>query len=156
MKDFDFRRMYCLIKAFGKVRRGILQKKILKKNTFEAGICMKTNNSMTKCPEQIGHLCLRFGHFCLTDTNYAEIRCEFTWYISGSNSKKWHEVQMLLPLTPVRLKRHATKLFGRKVGVACGKDRFTYREFNERAKDRKRKACYNHLLCFLNLAPPRS
>ena len=52
------------------------------------------------------------------------------------------------------LKRHATKLFGRKVGVACGKDRFTYREFNERAKDRKRKACYNHLLCPLNLAPP--
>src|SRR5271157_3589720 len=40
---------------------------------------------------------------------------------------------MLLPLTPVRLKRHAAKLFGRKIGVVCGEDRFTYREFNERA-----------------------
>ncbi len=40
---------------------------------------------------------------------------------------------MLLPLTPVRLKQHAAKVFGRKVGVVCGEDRFTYREFNERA-----------------------
>jgi len=40
---------------------------------------------------------------------------------------------MLLPLTPVRLKRHAARLFGRKVGVVCGDARFTYREFNERA-----------------------
>src|SRR5208283_2411942 len=40
---------------------------------------------------------------------------------------------MLLPLTPVRLKRHAARLFGRKIGVVCGEDRFTYREFNERA-----------------------
>jgi len=40
---------------------------------------------------------------------------------------------MLLPLTPVRLKRHAAQLFGRKVGVVCGDDRFTYRQFNERA-----------------------
>src|SRR5208282_3650673 len=40
---------------------------------------------------------------------------------------------MLLPLTPVRLKQHAARLFGRKVGVVCGDDRFTYREFNERA-----------------------
>ena len=40
---------------------------------------------------------------------------------------------MQLPLTPVRLKRHAAKIFGRKVGVVCGEDRFTYREFNERA-----------------------
>jgi len=40
---------------------------------------------------------------------------------------------VLLPLTPVRLKRHAAQVFGRKVGVVCGDDRFTYREFNERA-----------------------
>ena len=40
---------------------------------------------------------------------------------------------MLLSLTPVRLKRHAAQLFGCKVGVVCGEDRFTYREFNERA-----------------------
>ena len=40
---------------------------------------------------------------------------------------------MLLPLTPVRLKRHAAKLFGHKVGVVCGEERFTYAQFNERA-----------------------
>jgi hypothetical protein len=78
MKDFNFRRMCRLINAFGKVRRGILQEKDFEKNTFEAGICLKTNKSMTICPEKIGHLCLRFGHFRLTDTNFAEIQCEFT------------------------------------------------------------------------------
>src|SRR5208282_3617778 len=52
------------------------------------------------------------------------------------------EVQMLLPLTPVRLKRHAAQLFGRKVGVVCGEDRFTYRQFNERA-DRLSAALLN-------------
>jgi fatty-acyl-CoA synthase len=40
---------------------------------------------------------------------------------------------LLLPLTPVRFKRHAAQIFGRKVGVVCGVQRFTYREFNERA-----------------------
>ena len=40
---------------------------------------------------------------------------------------------MVLPLTPVRLKRHAAQVFGRKVGVVCEDLRFTYREFNERA-----------------------
>jgi fatty-acyl-CoA synthase len=40
---------------------------------------------------------------------------------------------MQIPLTPVRLKRHAAQLFGRKVGIVCGGRRFTYREFNERA-----------------------
>jgi hypothetical protein len=39
---------------------------------------VKTNKSMTKCPGKIGHLCIRFGHFRLTDTNFAEIRGEFT------------------------------------------------------------------------------
>jgi hypothetical protein len=53
-------------------------KKILNKNTFEAGIYMKTNKYLTKCPEKIGHLCLRFGHFRLSETNFAEIRGEFT------------------------------------------------------------------------------
>jgi hypothetical protein len=43
MKDLDFRRMCRLINAFGKVRRGKLQENNLKLNTFEAGICMKTN-----------------------------------------------------------------------------------------------------------------
>jgi fatty-acyl-CoA synthase len=40
---------------------------------------------------------------------------------------------MVLPLTPVRLKRHAAQLFGRKQGVVCGEERFTYREFDERS-----------------------
>jgi fatty-acyl-CoA synthase len=39
---------------------------------------------------------------------------------------------MLLPLTPVRLKRHAARIFGSKIGVVCDDHRFTYREFNER------------------------
>jgi fatty-acyl-CoA synthase len=39
---------------------------------------------------------------------------------------------MNLPLTPVRFKRHAAELYGRKTGVVCGDDRFTYDEFNER------------------------
>ncbi len=39
---------------------------------------------------------------------------------------------MVLPLTPVRLKRHAARVFGNKVGVVCESQRFTYREFNER------------------------
>ncbi|HEV2493870.1 MAG TPA: fatty acid--CoA ligase [Terriglobia bacterium] len=39
---------------------------------------------------------------------------------------------MILPLTPVRLKRHAAQLFGGKLGVVCEGSQFTYREFNER------------------------
>jgi fatty-acyl-CoA synthase len=39
---------------------------------------------------------------------------------------------MVLPLTPVRLKRHAARIFGNKIGVVCEDHRFTYREFNER------------------------
>lgn len=39
---------------------------------------------------------------------------------------------MILPLTPVRLKRHAARLFGQKEGVICGAQRFTYAQFNER------------------------
>ena len=39
---------------------------------------------------------------------------------------------MILPLTPVRLKRHAARVFGNKIGVVCEDHRFTYREFNER------------------------
>src|SRR5207245_4026932 len=46
--------------------------------------------------------------------------------------KSFHEVSMVLPLTPVRLKRHAARIFGRKEGVICEQRRFTYGEFNER------------------------
>ena len=39
---------------------------------------------------------------------------------------------MILPLTPVRFKRHAAQVVGSKEGVVCEDQRFTYREFNER------------------------
>jgi acyl-CoA synthetase (AMP-forming)/AMP-acid ligase II len=39
---------------------------------------------------------------------------------------------MILPLTPVRLKRHAARIFGKKEGVVCENLRFTYRQFDER------------------------
>jgi fatty-acyl-CoA synthase len=39
---------------------------------------------------------------------------------------------MIIPLTPVRLKRYAAQVFGHKEGVVCGSHRFTYRQFNER------------------------
>ncbi|MGH9469366.1 MAG: AMP-binding protein, partial [Terriglobia bacterium] len=39
---------------------------------------------------------------------------------------------MLLPLTPVRFKAHAARLYGRKRAIVCGARRFTYAEFNER------------------------
>src|SRR6266568_7564621 len=39
---------------------------------------------------------------------------------------------MIIPLTPVRFKRHAARVFGSKLGVVCEDLRFTYREFNER------------------------
>ncbi len=40
---------------------------------------------------------------------------------------------MVLPLTPVRFKRHAAQIYGRKIGVVCGEQRFTYAQFNDRA-----------------------
>jgi fatty-acyl-CoA synthase len=39
---------------------------------------------------------------------------------------------VILPLTPVRFKRHAARIFGRKEGVVCEAQRFTYAEFSER------------------------
>src|SRR5438445_11505196 len=39
---------------------------------------------------------------------------------------------MIIPLTPVRFKRHAARVFGGKLGVVCEDLRFTYREFDER------------------------
>ena len=39
---------------------------------------------------------------------------------------------MVLPLSPVRFKSHAARIFGRKTAVVCGDERFTYREFDER------------------------
>src|SRR5271165_3392065 len=57
---------------------GNTAKKDFKIYTFEAGMCMKTNKSKTKCPKRFGHLRLSFGHFRLTDTNFAEFRGEIT------------------------------------------------------------------------------
>lgn len=39
---------------------------------------------------------------------------------------------MILPLTPVRFKLHAARVFGAKQAVVCDDSRFTYREFDER------------------------
>lgn len=39
---------------------------------------------------------------------------------------------MVLPLTPVRFKQHAARIFGSKTGVICGELRMSYQEFNER------------------------
>ena len=39
---------------------------------------------------------------------------------------------MVLPLTPIRFKERAARLFGDKVGVVCGDGRFTYGEFADR------------------------
>ena len=40
---------------------------------------------------------------------------------------------MNLPLTPVRFKRHAARIYGDKIGVVCGDQRFTYSQFSDRA-----------------------
>jgi hypothetical protein len=54
------------------------RKKDFNKKGFKAGMYMKTNNSKTNFPKTNGHLCLRFGHFCLTKADSAEIRGEST------------------------------------------------------------------------------
>jgi hypothetical protein len=79
-----------LIKALGKVRRGKLQEKNLNKNTFEAGMCMETNKSMTKWLEKVGHFCLSFGHFRLTNTNSAEFWGEFTVAYNNPHERNSH------------------------------------------------------------------
>jgi len=40
---------------------------------------------------------------------------------------------MNVPLTPIRFKRRAANLYGRKIGVVCGSERFTYQQFSKRA-----------------------
>ncbi len=39
---------------------------------------------------------------------------------------------MILPLTPVRFKRHAARIFGKKEGIVCENLRLTYSQFDER------------------------
>ena len=50
---------------------------------------------------------------------------------------------MILPLTPVRLKRYAAQVFGSKDGVVCDQQRFIYRQFDERC-DRLSNALRKH------------
>jgi len=40
---------------------------------------------------------------------------------------------MNIPLTPIRFLRYASQQYPRKVGVVCGADQFTYKEFSDRA-----------------------
>ena len=58
---------------------------------------MKTNKTMTKCPEKVGHFCLSFGHFRLTDTNFAEIRSEFTVAYNNPHGHKTACARMWRP-----------------------------------------------------------
>jgi len=81
-KDFNFRRMCCLINAFGRFGRESCKKDVTK-NTFEAVMCMKTNKYKTKCLEQIRtfmskirtllpnrhELCRNSGRICYETTN---------------------------------------------------------------------------------------
>ena len=39
---------------------------------------------------------------------------------------------MFVPLTPIRCLHRAVDLFGKKIGVVCGKKQFTYKEFGDR------------------------
>ena len=40
---------------------------------------------------------------------------------------------MNVALTPVRFKQHAVRVHGKKIGVVCGEERFSYKEFGQRA-----------------------
>src|SRR5208283_2556445 len=57
---------------------GNTAKKKNKNSTFKAGMCMKTKETQTICPKKVGHFCLSFGHFRLTDMSFAEIRGELS------------------------------------------------------------------------------
>jgi len=41
---------------------------------------------------------------------------------------------MVIPLTPIRFLYRGVDLFGKKIGVVCGANRFTYAQFGERAE----------------------
>src|ERR1043166_9072401 len=41
---------------------------------------------------------------------------------------------MIVPLTPIRCMHRAVDLYGKKVGVVCGSQRFTYAEFGDRCE----------------------
>ncbi len=52
--------------------------------TFEAGMCMKTNDRKTQCPKKIRLLGLDFRHFSITDTRFAQ-KCGFAMTICYVN-----------------------------------------------------------------------
>src|SRR5215831_4633685 len=54
---------------------------------------------------------------------------------------------MNVSLTPVRFKRHAARIHGKKIGVVCGDQRFTYKEYSDRANQ------LSHALRELGIAP---
>jgi hypothetical protein len=70
--------MWRLISAFGKVWKGNTAKQKNKKSTFKAGMYMKTKETQTICPKKVGHFCLSFGHFRLTNTSFTEIPGELS------------------------------------------------------------------------------
>lgn len=72
----------------------------------------------------------RAGNFANENLCYIACRREAGSGIAPKNVLG--EALMILPLTPVRFKRHAARIYGRKEGVVCGDSRFTYAEFNER------------------------
>src|SRR5437870_710969 len=41
---------------------------------------------------------------------------------------------MIVPLTPIRCMHRAVDLYGQKIGVVCGNQRFTYAQFGERSE----------------------
>jgi len=66
VEDSRLRRMWRLINRLREGPAGKTGKQKNKILTFEAGMCMKTNKPMTKCPKRFGHLRLSFGHFRLS------------------------------------------------------------------------------------------
>ena len=63
-----------LINALGKVRQGALEKKMLN-NTFEAGMCMKTKDRKTQCPNRNRLIVPRFRHLRRIERYFAENCC---------------------------------------------------------------------------------
>src|SRR5581483_6646531 len=54
---------------------------------------------------------------------------------------------MNLSLTPVRFKQHAARVYGDKIGVVCGDQRFTYKQYSDRANQ------LSHALRQLGVSP---
>ena len=75
LEDSNFRRLWRLINALGKVRQGHWRKKMLN-DTFEAGMCMKTKDRKTQCPNRNRLIVPRFRHLSRIERYFAE-NCGF-------------------------------------------------------------------------------